>query len=75
MAISMIAASQHSVCPAMRACAFTLLGTSEIDGVVDAAANFGDILLTSGQQLCDSAIYNATAVSAIDTPAANQLKH
>jgi len=75
MAISMIAASQHSACPAMRACAFTLLGTSEIDGVVDAATSFGDILLDAGHQLSDSAIFNATAASTNNALSATQIKH
>ena len=76
MAISMIAASQHSACPAMRACAFTLLGTSEIDGVVDAATSFGDILLDAGHQLSDSAICNVTAASEINAPASDKIiKH
>src|SRR5690606_16772501 len=36
-AIAMIAASQHSACPALRSCAFALLGCSMIDGVVESA--------------------------------------
>lgn len=61
MAISMIAAGQHSACPAMRACAFALLNTSDIDGVVDAATNFAETLkeaghILSGQSICDAGV-------------------
>lgn len=75
MAISMIAASQHSACPAMRACAFALLGTSEIDGVVDTATSFGNLLRDSGHLLSDSAICDATAVASSCTNDANRIEH
>jgi hypothetical protein len=39
-AIAMIAACQHNACPAMRACAFSLLGCSLIDEVVQGADRF-----------------------------------
>lgn len=60
MAISMIAAGQHSACPAMRACAFALLNSSDIDGVVDSATNFAEVLkdaghILSGHSICDTA--------------------
>lgn len=75
MAISMIAASQHSACPAMRACAFTLLGTSDIDAVVDAAANFGDLLRSTGHLLSNNAICDATAIASSRAGGAEQVKH
>lgn len=75
MAISMIAASQHAACPAMRACAFTLLGTSEIDGVVESATNFGNLLRTTGHMLSNSAICDATAIASARADSANHVKH
>ena len=44
VAISMIAACQHHACPAMRACAFALLGCSMIDEVVDVAESFAETM-------------------------------
>lgn len=64
VAISMIAASQHAACPAMRACAFALLGSSDIDGVVDSAASFASVLASAGQVLSDRSICDATLVTA-----------
>jgi hypothetical protein len=40
IAIEMISACQHNACPAMRACAFALLGCSLIDEVVEGAETF-----------------------------------
>jgi hypothetical protein len=40
VAIAMIAACQHNACPAMRACAFSLLGCSMIEEVVSGATSF-----------------------------------
>lgn len=40
IAIEMISACQHNACPAMRACAFALLGCSMIDEVVEGAETF-----------------------------------
>jgi hypothetical protein len=40
IAIEMISACQHEACPAMRACAFALLGCSMIEEVVSGAENF-----------------------------------
>jgi hypothetical protein len=34
VAVAMVAASQHGVCPALRACTYALLGCADIDGVV-----------------------------------------
>lgn len=75
MAISMIAASQHSACPAMRACAFTLLGTSEIQGVVESATNFGNLLRSTGHMLSNSAICDATMIASARTDYADHVKH
>jgi hypothetical protein len=40
IAIEMISACQHDACPAMRACAFALLGCSMIEEVVEGAEAF-----------------------------------
>jgi hypothetical protein len=40
IAIEMISACQHHACPAMRACAFALLGCSMIEEVVEGAESF-----------------------------------
>jgi hypothetical protein len=51
VAISMIAACQHNVCPAMRACAFALLGCSMIDEVVHVAEGFAISMREADQVL------------------------
>ena len=60
IAISMIAACQHSACPAQRACAFALLGSSNIEEVVDSAAAFADALRIAGQELSLTSICDVT---------------
>ncbi|GAB4226713.1 MAG: hypothetical protein Kow0032_04770 [Methyloligellaceae bacterium] len=62
IAMSMVAASQHSACPAMRACAFALLGSSAIDGVVDSTTSFASALAATGHVLCDRSICDATSL-------------
>ncbi len=47
MAISLIAASQHHRCPAMRACALALTGSDSVDPVLEAANAFADALARS----------------------------
>ena len=54
VAISMIAACQHQVCPAMRACAFALLGCSMIDEVVHVAESFAQTMRGADQMLSAS---------------------
>jgi hypothetical protein len=51
MAISLIAASQHHRCPAMRACAAALTGSALVEPVIDAANAFADVLQESNQLL------------------------
>lgn len=63
MAVSMIAASQHSVCPALRACAFALLENSAIDEVVEGAQNFADALRGVDVVLSQAAILDAMAMT------------
>jgi hypothetical protein len=51
IAIEMISACQHEACPAMRACAFALLGCSMIDEVVHGAENFAATMRGADQVL------------------------
>jgi hypothetical protein len=51
LAIDMIAACQHHACPAMRACAFALLGCSMIDAVVEGAESFAATMREADQVL------------------------
>jgi hypothetical protein len=51
MAISLIAASQHHRCPAMRACALALTGSVLVEPVIDAANAFADVLQEADQLL------------------------
>jgi len=51
IAIEMISACQHEACPAMRACAFALLGCSMIDEVVHGAENFAATMRGADQIL------------------------
>jgi len=51
VAIAMIAACQHNACPAMRACAFSLLGCSLIEEVVSGATSFAATMRGAKQVL------------------------
>lgn len=66
LAVSIIAAAQHNTCPAMRACAFTLLETPNIDPMLERAGAFADALMQSDQVL---APWSVTA--ALETEAAS----
>ena len=48
LAISLIAASAHGGCPALRACAAALLGTERVEPVLKTATHFAITLETSG---------------------------
>jgi hypothetical protein len=56
MAISLIAASQHHRCPAMRACALALTGSDLVEPVIDAANAFADALEEADQRLSQEAV-------------------
>jgi len=56
MAISLIAASQHHRCPAMRACALALTGADLVEPVIDAANAFADALQEADQRLSPEAV-------------------
>ena len=51
IAIEMISACQHEACPAMRACAFALLGCSVIEEVVRGAESFAATMRGADQVL------------------------
>jgi hypothetical protein len=72
VAIAMIAACQHHACPAMRACAFALLGCSMIDEVVEVAESFAKTLRSAEQVLSPA---SAHAASLLTMPAATASRH
>lgn len=63
MAVSMVAASQHDVCPALRACAFALIERSDVDEVVAESTALADRLKGFGRLLSTDSIANAAALS------------
>lgn len=72
VAIAMIAACQHHACPAMRACAFALLGCSMIDEVVEGAESFARTLREADQVLLPA---SAHAPALLTMPAATATRH
>jgi hypothetical protein len=72
VAIAMIAACQHHACPAMRACAFALLGCSMIEEVVDVAESFAQALRDADQVLSPT---SAQAASLLLMPTATAWSH
>src|SRR5215468_964794 len=56
LAISLIAASQHHRCPAMRACALALTGSELVDPVLQTANAFADALDQADQRLSTEAV-------------------
>jgi len=60
VAIAMIAACQHNACPAMRACAFALLGCSMIDEVVEVAEDFAKAMRDARQVLSPASAHTAS---------------
>ncbi len=64
MAISLIAASQHHRCPAMRACTLALTGSDLVEPVIDAANAFADSLQEADQLLSQDAVAALMARSA-----------
>jgi hypothetical protein len=71
-AIAMIAACQHHVCPAMRACAFSLLGCSMIDTVVQGAESFAATMRGADQVLSAASMQGSCLLS---LPPATGLRH
>jgi hypothetical protein len=72
VAISMIAACQHQACPAMRACAFALLGCSLIDEVVHVAEAFAETMRGADQVLSPTHAHGLPLLAAM--PAASALR-
>lgn len=72
VAISMIAACQHNACPAMRACAFALLGCSMIDEVVNVAESFAETMREADQVLSPG---HAQGLPLLTMPAATAMVH
>ncbi|MGI9385064.1 MAG: hypothetical protein ACR2PO_18075 [Methyloligellaceae bacterium] len=63
MAISMIAAAQQNACPAMRACAFALIGDSLVDEVVNTAEGFAHVLGDVGVRLAPESVVQSPALA------------
>jgi len=57
LAISMVAACQHSTCPAFRACAVALLGSNEVDEAIEGADSFARCLRDAGQVLSPGTVF------------------
>ena len=57
LAISMVAACQHSACPAFRACAVALLGSNNIDETIEGAECFARSLKEVDQMLSPSTVF------------------
>jgi len=57
LAISMVAACQHSACPAFRACAVALLGSDEIDEAMEGAEDFAMSLKAANQILSPATVF------------------
>ena len=71
IAIEMISACQHNACPAMRACAFALLGCSLIDEVVEGAETFAATMRCADQVLPASFSHGSSLLA---MPPANALR-
>ena len=63
IAISVIAACQNAYCPALRACAFALVGPSNIERMLAEAQDFADRLRAMDQCLSPNVICNVAAVA------------
>jgi hypothetical protein len=72
VAIAMIAACQHHACPAMRACAFALLGCSMIEEVVTVAEGFAQAMREADQVLSPA---SAQTASLLHMPPATAWSH
>jgi len=73
VAVSMIAACQHDACPAMRACAFALLGCSLIDEVVNGAESFAATMREADQVLTPTLAHGLPLLTSM--PAATAMRH
>jgi hypothetical protein len=71
IAIEMISACQHNACPAMRACAFALLGCSMIEDVVQGAESFA-ATMRGADQILPPSFFHASPLRAMQP--ANSLR-
>ena len=67
LAISLIAASQHQTCPALRACAFALIDSSLLDDVLHHTETFAVTMRVNDKIVSPEWIVNANAY--VDTTA------
>ena len=70
MAIAMVAAAQQSSCPALKACAFALLESSDLENVVHATSEFASALVQEGIHLNRDSVALAPAALERSTRAA-----
>ena len=66
LAISMVAACQHSSCPAFRACAVALLGSNEIEEAIDCADGFARRLKEANQMLSPGSVFMGAGLLTAD---------
>jgi len=59
LAVSVVAAAQHGTCPAMRACAFSLMETSQIDPMIERAERVANVLIATDHVLAPWTVANA----------------
>lgn len=64
LAISMVAACQHSTCPAFRACAVALLGCNDVDEAIEGAEGFARCLKEAGQMLSPGTVFMGASLVA-----------
>jgi hypothetical protein len=62
LAVSIVAASQLGVCPALKACVFALVDSVHVDPCIRSAAVFGEALRDAGQMLSHDVVCNALAM-------------
>lgn len=66
LAISMVAACQHSACPAFRACAVALLGCNEIEEAIEGADCFARRLKEADQVLSPGCVFMGAGLMTAD---------
>lgn len=64
IAISVIAAAQHDRCPALRACAYALTESADIDGMLCEATQFAQVLKRAQLELSPGVVCNAAGLAA-----------
>ena len=63
LAVAMIAACQHAACPALKACAFSLVEASQLDEVMVETESFATILRSLKQTLSPACLALATELA------------